>query len=247
MVLCYHAISDGWPDALAVPPGAFEQHIRRLLSRGFKPADAEAAVRHRKSLHVTFDDAYRSVLHVIPILERLSVPATIFACSELAETGAPFAVPELTHRSAAQPEEVLTLGWERLRELAAGGVGIGSHTHTHPHLTLLSDEELHRELAESRERIESEVGRPCPYLAYPYGEQDLRVRKAAKAAGYAAAFALEGSGGPLAEYGLPRVDLYRKDGSLRLALKTSLLRRGRQGGGAGRSHGFGRLTSSGVG
>jgi peptidoglycan/xylan/chitin deacetylase (PgdA/CDA1 family) len=232
MVLCYHAISDAWPDALAVPPDAFERQIRRLLSRGFSPAEAEDAFRHRKSLHVTFDDAYRSVLGVIPTLERLRVPATVFVCSQLAETGASFAVPELSHRSADHPEEVLTLDWERLRELASRGVGIGSHTHTHPHLTLRSDEELHRELTQSRERIESELGRPCRYLAYPYGEQDLRVRKAASAAGYTAAFALRGSGEPLAEFGLPRVDLYRKDGGVRLALKTSLLRRGRHVGGA---------------
>jgi peptidoglycan/xylan/chitin deacetylase (PgdA/CDA1 family) len=223
MVLCYHAISDGWPDALAVPPAAFERHLRRLLQRGFTPADVGTAVRRRKSLHVTFDDAYRSVLRAMPILERLRLPATVFACSALAETGAPLAVPELQRRSTDYPDEVATLDWESLRELTSRRIEIGSHTQTHPHLARLSDHELNRELAESRQRIESELGRPCRYLAYPYGEQDLRVRKAASAAGYTAAFALRESGEPLAGYGLPRVDLYRKDGLLRLALKTSFL------------------------
>ena len=62
--------------------------------------------------------------------------------------------------------------WDELRALAERGVEIGSHTLTHPHLPLLSDEELLRELGDSREQFEAELNRPCRYLAYPYGEND---------------------------------------------------------------------------
>jgi peptidoglycan/xylan/chitin deacetylase (PgdA/CDA1 family) len=171
---------------------------------------------------VTFDDAYRSVENVLPSLDRLGVPATIFACSRFADAAAPLAVPEL----ASQPEtELLTMGWDELREHAARGVEIGSHTVSHPHLPRLGDGEIERELRESRERIEAELGRRCRFVAYPYGEEDARCRAAARAAGYEAAFALPRFGDPLEEnlYALPRLGLFRGDGVLRAVFKASRL------------------------
>ncbi|HEV8249861.1 MAG TPA: polysaccharide deacetylase family protein [Gaiellaceae bacterium] len=223
MVLCYHAVSDRWPDPLAVPPSTLERHLRSLVASGFRPADLATAARVGRALHVTFDDAYRSVLRAIPMLDRLRLPATVFACSALAETGAPLAVPELERRSAGYEDELATLDWEGLRALTERGIEIGSHTVTHPHLTQLSDGELARELEESRDAVAASLGRPCPYVAYPYGEHDLRVRRAASAAGYTAAFGLGGDVEHLPAYGLPRVDLYRRDGLVRLALKVSRL------------------------
>jgi len=226
LVLCYHAVSDGWPDELAVPPSLFEKHVSSLLRRGYRPATADEALAGRaRSLHVTFDDAYRSVEQGLAILERLGVPATVFACSEYAETGRPLDVPELAAEAAAFPEELATMKWTELRHLVERGVEIGSHTVTHPHLTRLSDGELSRELEESRSRIEDELGRPCTLLAYPYGENDARVRDAARRAGYTAAFALRVSFADADAFALPRVDLYKKDTPLRARLKTSLLPR----------------------
>jgi peptidoglycan/xylan/chitin deacetylase (PgdA/CDA1 family) len=100
---------------------------------------------------------------------------------------------------------------------------------THPHLTATTDAELDWELVESKRRIEAEIGRPCRFLAYPYGEHDLRVREAAQAAGYEGAFAL-----PLGtEWGdlfqIGRVGIYRFDSRLWFRLKTSRFFRGRLG------------------
>jgi hypothetical protein len=52
------------------------------------------------------------------------------------------------------------------------------------------------------------LGRPCPELAYPYGEHDERVRAAARAAGYERAYGLRERGHDA--YALRRVDLYRR-------------------------------------
>jgi peptidoglycan/xylan/chitin deacetylase (PgdA/CDA1 family) len=103
------------------------------------------------------------------------------------------------------------------------GVEIGSHTVSHPHLTRLSDAELQRELGESKQRLEDELAAPCRFLAYPYGEHDERVRAAARAAGYAGAFALRAGDGDT--FAIPRIDLYRSDGRRRVALKTSAVYR----------------------
>jgi peptidoglycan/xylan/chitin deacetylase (PgdA/CDA1 family) len=226
LVLCYHAVSDSWPDELAVPRRLLEQHLTSLLRRGYRGVTAgEALAGRAKSLHVTFDDAYRNVAEGFAVLERLRVPATVFACSSYAENGRPLDVPELAAEARAHPEEMATMSWDELRGLADRGVEIGSHTITHPHLTRLSDAELRRELHDSRSRHEDELRRPCTLLAYPYGENDARVREAARTAGYAAAFALREAFAPADVFALPRVDLYRKDSPLRARLKTSLLPR----------------------
>ena len=228
LVLCYHAVSDSWPHPLAVGPLALECQVRGLLARGFRGATAaETLAGRRRLLHVTFDDAYTSVARALPALERLDVPATVFACASHADEGRPLDVPELAADAAAYPAELATMNWSELRDLADRGIEIGSHTLTHPHLTRLSTEELDGELRESREQIEDELGRPCRFLAYPYGDEDARVHEAARRAGYEAAFALPGTASPLNVHALPRVGVYRRDGPLRVTLKTAWMVRRR--------------------
>ena len=115
--------------------------------------------------------------------------------------------------------------WEDLRALSDRGIEIGSHTASHPHLGGLSDRDIRRELTESREHIEDEVHRPCRYFAYPYGEHDRRVRAQVQAAGYEGAFALRAGDQGTGPFAIPRVDIYRADGLLRVAFKASRLYR----------------------
>ncbi len=225
LVLCYHAVTDAWDDPLAIPARTIERQVGSLLRRGFRPVDAAALLANEpRTVHVTFDDAYRNVADVLPALERLGVRTTIFACSSFAEDGRPFRVAELSDRLPERADELATMSWHELRELARRGVEIGSHTASHPHLPELADAELHAELAESKQRIEDELGQPCRALAYPYGDDDARVHEAARASGYACAFSLRGVGGRADRFALPRVDIYRGDNRLRFALKASPLR-----------------------
>lgn len=224
LVLCYHAASASWPHSLSVPPGEIERQVAWLLRRGYRPGTAADVVSGRgKVLHVTFDDAIVSVAGVLPRLERLGVRTTVFVCSGLADDGRVLDVAELSGEAAAHPSELRTLDWEALRWVAERGHEIGSHTVSHPHLPRLSEDEVHRELSLSRERIEEEIGRPCQLLAYPYGEHDARVRKAARAAGYRAAFGLPGDRSFSDPFLLPRLGVWRGDTCLRIRLKASRL------------------------
>ena len=218
LVLCYHAISDGWPHALATGLREFEGQLTRLLRR-YRPLGVEAAVRGESGLHVTFDDAFCSVSTALPVLARLDLPATVFACPKF--VGAPLAVPELEQSVRDHPGELRTMSWDELRGLLDHGVEVGSHTVSHPHLPELGDAELQRELRDSKSALEDELGRACRYLAYPFGDEDVRVRAAAAAAGYDAAFALPGREDAIDRFALPRVGIYRGDSSLRLTLKTT--------------------------
>jgi peptidoglycan/xylan/chitin deacetylase (PgdA/CDA1 family) len=222
LVLCYHAISDGWEDVLAVPLSALEQQLQRVLARGYRPVRAGEAVAGSGNLvHVTFDDAFRSVGTALPLLERLGVPATVFACPAFAAGDGTFDVPELAPQLTRNSEHLATMSWPELRDLVERGFEVGSHTVTHPHLTKLEDQELLRELRESREHLEDELAVRCRFLAYPYGEENERVRAAARSSGYEAAFALPGNQAAADLYAVPRVGVWRSDGSLRVTVKTS--------------------------
>lgn len=204
-----------------------ESQLRSLLRRGYRPVTADEAVDGRgRLLHVTFDDAYRSVVETVPLLSELGIRATIFACTGYARDGRPFDVPELREDAAANPDAFATMDWAALRRARSDGVEIGSHTVSHPHLPQLSDAELDRELRDSKAEVEDELGAPCRYLAYPYGDEDDRVRVAARRAGYDAAFAVDPRGGRAGRFGLPRLAVYRHDTVAGFRLETSpLLRR----------------------
>ena len=191
VVLCYHMVSATYEHRLSISPELLVRQVRLLA-------------RFRR-VRASFDDAFRTAETVFPPLERLGVPLQIFVCTAYARDGAPLAIREL---AGDDPEQLATMSWAALREHAERGVEIGSHGVTHAHLPQLSDAELRDELGGSKGEIEDMLGRPCPELAYPYGEHDERVRAAARAAGYERAYGLRESGHDA--YALRRVDLYRR-------------------------------------
>lgn len=79
------------------------------------------------------------------------------------------------------------MSWAQLAEMAATGMEIGSHSCSHAVLANESPADIRRELAESRARIEAQLGQPCLSLSYPVGGRQavnqLVVDEAA-AAGY---------------------------------------------------------------
>jgi peptidoglycan/xylan/chitin deacetylase (PgdA/CDA1 family) len=222
LILCYHAVSEEWAHYLSVAPSMLERQLNSFLRRGYRPVDLEDALANgRRLFHVTFDDALRSVSAALPILDRVGARGTVFACPEYAQQGRPLDIPELAAEARAHPRELETMTWDELRGLVDRGVEIGSHSLKHRRLTQLEDDELQRDLRDSKDWLESELGRPCRFLAYPYGDDDPRVHAAAEAAGYEAAFASPGHEFPSSRFALPRVGIWRSDGPLRVAFKTS--------------------------
>jgi peptidoglycan/xylan/chitin deacetylase (PgdA/CDA1 family) len=65
----------------------------------------------------------------------------------------------------------LCLDWTELLAVAAHPLAtIGSHTLHHPRLALLPEADALAEMAQGRDRLELELGRPCRHFAYPYGD-----------------------------------------------------------------------------
>jgi peptidoglycan/xylan/chitin deacetylase (PgdA/CDA1 family) len=82
--------------------------------------------------------------------------------------------------------------WEQLKEMSADPlVTIASHTVTHPKdLRLLTDDELGKEIIETKHILEEKLGIPIRYFTYPEGKFDARVKQWAIAAGYKMAFSM---------------------------------------------------------
>jgi peptidoglycan/xylan/chitin deacetylase (PgdA/CDA1 family) len=79
------------------------------------------------------------------------------------------------------------LTWDEIREMAGGGIEFGSHTVSHCCLTKIPAQQLERELVDSKQRLENELGKSVVSLAYPFGGRaafnDV-VIAAAQRAGY---------------------------------------------------------------
>jgi peptidoglycan/xylan/chitin deacetylase (PgdA/CDA1 family) len=111
------------------------------------------------SVVITIDDGYKTArTKAWRILREFNYPFTLFVYPQF-----------VGHPSA--------LTWEEIRYLAEHGVGIESHSLTHPLLThpqvAMNRREyiawVDRELRESKEILEQQLGKPITAIAYPFG------------------------------------------------------------------------------
>ena len=146
----------------------------------------EGAVNHQpfhfdlrdRASRLTATERLKSHLKTVSEARKQSSIATI---AELLDV-------ELPRRA---PQDYAPLTWEQARELEAAGVEVASHTLTHPILTQVGDEQLEREMCESKSRLEAELGHAVELFCYPNGDNDGRTRLAARRAGYRAAVTVD--------------------------------------------------------
>jgi peptidoglycan/xylan/chitin deacetylase (PgdA/CDA1 family) len=223
LVLCYHGVSDRWPSSLAVSSDRLRAQLGYLREQGYEGVTFSQLVdgdRPRRAVAVTFDDGYRSVFEMaLPVLSELEMPGTVFVPTGLMGLSEPMSWRGIEQWLGTPfKDELMPLNWDQARALDEAGWEIGSHTVTHARLPDLGHAALVDELVRSREKCTREIG-ACRTLAYPYGDQDRRVREAAKEAGYAAAAGVRV--GPLDRFCWPRVGAYSHDVPWRFQLKTS--------------------------
>jgi peptidoglycan/xylan/chitin deacetylase (PgdA/CDA1 family) len=226
LVLCHHALDETWPAELSVAPRNFERQLDFLLERGYHATtftDAVVEPRANRTLAITFDDAFRSVIELaFPLLAERGLVATVFVPTSFVEEDRPAAWDGVSRwLGTAHESKMRPLSPSELVELAESGWEIGSHTCTHPHLTRLDDEELAWELTESRRRCGELVGSPCFSLAYPYGDFDERVLRAVETAGYRAAGTVPTRFHPATALAWPRIGIWHGDTDRTFALKIS--------------------------
>ncbi len=190
LVVAYHAVSSTWRSPLAVSEPVLREQLELLAGRGYVGVTLAECERRRRdggldgrTLVVTFDDAFRSVLRAKPILDELGFPATVFAVTRFADGGRVLDWPGLAEVGIAASDEPRSLGWGELEGLRDAGWEIGSHTASHPVLVDLDDDRLEEELAGSRDELVRRLG-ACETVGYPYGLADRRVADVARRVGY---------------------------------------------------------------
>ncbi len=182
VVLYYHGVTD------AQRP-RFRRQMEWLKSKTQVVSVAEAVSAQGSGWRtcITFDDALDNVQrNVVPILQELGLPATIFAVSgnlgrrpswEMAPDH-----PDIEER-VMSADQVLALP----REL----IEIGSHTVNHLNLTTLPSGQVRRELVDSKRQLEAILGTPVVAFSAPFGECTDEMLQLAREVGYKIALTCE--------------------------------------------------------
>lgn len=130
------------------------------------------------AIAITFADNYLGFYQkAFPILKQRKIPVAMFV-----HTG-------MVGNTTGRPKAT----WRQLLDMQRSGlVTIGSQTVTHPaDLRTLSQSQLEKEMTDSRIAIQSHLGQPGKYLAYPNGKWNEAAVDSAKRAGYLMAFTEE--------------------------------------------------------
>lgn len=198
---------------------------------------AEYLAGNKSGVLLTFDDGFaNNFRQALPILRSFECPAVFFVSTQ--HVANPRNWLTFVRQQAEQvwgsldavPEDVACdwydgMSVEELRQSAADPlVTIGSHGVTHSVLTECDDDQLMRELRESKAFLEEVTGEAVECFAYPRGEYDARVARRTGDAGYNAAFVIDSIGLGTHCLELPRVGIYQADRTY-LSLKLSGLHR----------------------
>jgi peptidoglycan/xylan/chitin deacetylase (PgdA/CDA1 family) len=183
-MLLYHRVAAPPPGlerpTMNVAPDRFAGQLEHLLEAGYRfvtVGDAVAGARAGvpappRQAVVTFDDGFGNLhRNVLPVLERLGVPATVFVTTAFLDSGEPFPFDDWgrRHRDQAPPVSWQPLTWSECRELERSGlVEIGSHTHTHRNFKG-RPEVFADDLATSLALLERHLGAGPRTFSFPFG------------------------------------------------------------------------------
>lgn len=159
--------------------------------------------KHKKMVHFSFDDGWLTNKALIPIIEKYSVPITIFVPVEPLESGNfwwNYAYAK--HKSLAKVEEFKTydeakfnrevnkikeeitldreaVTFDELKEMSKHPlINIQSHTYNHPILTNVNDKQLDFELSESKKFLSALLNKEIDTFSYPNGSFGKREEEA---------------------------------------------------------------------
>lgn len=171
LVLFYHRVADDRATPWTMSYGQFERQVRWLRDH-FDLISLEETQRRirsgrncRPSVSITFDDGYAdNCRDAIPLLVRERIPCTYFVSLRNVLEGVAFEHDVDCH-CRATPNSA-----EELCAMAAAGIEIGAHTYNHLDLGRVTDRgTLAREIVVARQQLETAIGQPVRYFAFPFG------------------------------------------------------------------------------
>jgi len=183
-VLLYHHVSDDTPPSTSVSPAVFRRHLDFLSAGGYTilPLSrilttlAKGGSLPDKTVAITFDDAYQSVLNTAaPLLKKHGWPFTVFVSTQSIDDG--------YHDY---------LSWDGLRKLIAAGAEIGNHSYSHAHLVryLAGESSLQwqtrvtADIRRAQQELHEQLGVTPAMFSYPYGEYDADLQELVGSLGF---------------------------------------------------------------
>ena len=196
-VLMYHRVLENPPagssHGIWVSAMQFARQLISLQRRGFETItfrDHDRFLRGearlpRRPIILTFDDGYVDNYTIaFPLLQDFGFRAVIFAVADK---------DRRTNFWDRDEQQAQLMSASQLQEVHRSGIEIGSHTVTHPRLPLVSVEEAHREVCDSKDSLEQLLGSSVLSFAYPYGALSQTVKNLVDEAGYKYAVAADSS------------------------------------------------------
>lgn len=183
-ILLYHSIDDHARSDVArwsVTVDQFREHMDLLRDGGwttYTVSDLTAALQTGqplpdRSIAVTFDDGFENVLtDALPAMTGMT--STVYMTSGyLRDRSDPAVEAPGRMLASRQLSELATAGWE-----------VGVHGHRHVALDAVRRATARREIVESKQLIEGELGATTRSFAYPYGYHDAVVQRCVREAGF---------------------------------------------------------------
>jgi peptidoglycan/xylan/chitin deacetylase (PgdA/CDA1 family) len=168
VVFLYHRVGAGDRE-IDLSRESFEAQLSTLVER-HPVRSLEAAITNgaEGGVVITLDDGYQDFYdHVLPLLTRYRLPATLYLATGLVEGEG---------LGTADP-----ITWSQLREAVATGlVTVGAHTHSHADLSQATEQEAEEEMRRSKELIEERLGVSCRHFAYPFAVGSPGADRAAR-------------------------------------------------------------------
>ena len=187
-VLMYHHVNPHTGDTVTVTPEVFAQQMSFLAAEGYETLSVDELMEFiageksfgQKAVAITFDDGWLdNLFYAVPVLKSIKFKATFFIITARVDAASlrvrtpKAAIPDHeTSKKLIQGGQAdrVVLDWGLIKELTACGLfSFYSHTVTHRRCADLAADEVAFELAQSKERLEVELGRACDYLCWPYG------------------------------------------------------------------------------
>jgi len=188
-ILFYHRVTED-RDPLAVSPSQFAEQMQFLAREGYATSDIATLVSQAQAppnpnlVGLCFDDGYADVVdNALPILKQHGFSATVFIA-----TGVTSGTSIFTWYGR-QPK---LISWADIVRLDGDGtLRFEAHTVTHPNLLALSDDDVIREISDSKHDLESRLGRSVTVFCYPGGFFGRREQALVEKAGFFVATSCE--------------------------------------------------------
>lgn len=194
-VFCFHHVSDEY-DPLTMwecdwtQTDQFKQNVLQLRERGVEFISLQEAhdkmkynwFRYSKYAVLTADDGYKSLLNILPWLEKQHIPVTLFVNTKYLDGKSWSEINEEQARRVIQDVDMgkdvcpnLYLSKEELKRVAGmPNVTIGMHGHEHLDATQQSLAEFKMNVQLCQEALK-DIPHAIPYFAYTWGRHNAET------------------------------------------------------------------------